>query len=159
METLTFDVAPLGGHNIILGLPWLQQHNPLIHWSTSKVTFASDYCKGHCLAQPASMFLKQHPLIQSLETIREVPDPEADAMSAEEIDIYTIDSPSTLVPMEGQMPDHYLGEVDCFDGEKAVTTLPNSHDSNDFGIDLNPAKPFPRPSQPYHMNQEEHAEC
>jgi hypothetical protein len=27
-KTLTFDVAPLGGHNIILGLPWLQQHNP-----------------------------------------------------------------------------------------------------------------------------------
>ena len=91
--------------------------------------------------------------------IREVSNPEADVMSTEEIDIYTINSPSTLIPMEGQMPDHYLGEVDHFDGEKAVTTLPDSHDSNDFGIDLDPAKLFPRPSQPYHMNQEECAEC
>jgi hypothetical protein len=29
-ETLTFDVAPLGKHNIVLGLPWLQQHNPIV---------------------------------------------------------------------------------------------------------------------------------
>jgi Aspartyl protease len=60
-ETLTFDVAPLGGHNIVLGLPWLQQHDPQIHWSTGKVTFVSDYCEQHCLAQPASTFLNQRP--------------------------------------------------------------------------------------------------
>ena len=159
METLTFDVALLGGHNIILGLPWLQQHDLLIHWSTGKVTFTSDYCEGHCLAQPTSMFLKQCPLIQSSETIREAPEPEADVMSTEEINIYAINSPSTLVPMEGEMPDHYQEEVECFDGKKAVTTLPNSHKSDDFSIDLNPTKPFPRPSHPYHMNQEEQAEC
>ena len=142
METLTFDVAPLGGHNIILGLPWLQQHDLLIHWSSGKVTFTSDYCEGHCLARPTSTFLKQRPLIQSSETIREAPDPEADAMSAEEIDIYAINIPSTLIPMEGEMPEHYQTEVECFNGEKVVTTLPNSCESNDFGIDLDPAKPF-----------------
>ena len=119
----------------------------------------SDYCEGHCLAQPASTFLKQRPLIRTSETIGEVPEPEADAMSAKEIDIYAIDSPSTLVPMEGEMPEHYQAEVECFDGEKVVTTLPNSRKSNNFSIDLNPAKPFPRPSHPYHMNQEEWLEC
>ena len=79
-----------------------------------------------------------------------------DAMSAEEIEIYTIDSPSTLVPLEGEMPNNYQEEVECFNGEKAVMTLPDSHD---FRIDLDPAKSFPKPSQPYHMNQEECAEC
>src|SRR5258706_1093083 len=44
-ETLIFDVARLAGHNIILRLPWLQQHNPQVHWSSRKVTFTSDYCK------------------------------------------------------------------------------------------------------------------
>jgi len=58
-ETLTFDVAPLGGHNIVLGLPWLQQHDPQVHWSSGKVTFASDYCEKHCLASPASTFFSQ----------------------------------------------------------------------------------------------------
>ena len=58
-ETLTFDVAPLGGHNIVLGLLWLQQHDPQIHWLSGKVTFASDYCEKHCLALPASTFFSQ----------------------------------------------------------------------------------------------------
>ena len=62
-ETLTFDVMPLGKHNIVLGLPWLQWHNPTIHWTSRKVTFASNYCEEHCLAQPASTFLNQHPIV------------------------------------------------------------------------------------------------
>ena len=92
------------------------------------------------------MFLKQCLLIQSSETIREAPDLETDAMTAKEIDIYAIDSPSNLVPMEGTMPDNYQAQVDVFDGEKAVTTLPDLCKHNDFGIDLDPAKPFPKPS-------------
>ena len=62
-ETLTFDIVPLGKHNIVLGLPWLQQHNLMIHWTSGKVTFASDYCEEHCLAQPASIFLNQCPIV------------------------------------------------------------------------------------------------
>ena len=80
-------------------------------------------------------------------------------MTAKEINIYAIDSPSSLVPMEGPMPDNYQTQVDVFDGKKAVTTLPNLREHDDFRIDLDPAKPFPKPSRPYHMNQEERAEC
>ena len=59
LETLTFDVTPLGKHNIVLRLLWLQQHNPTIQWMSGKITFTSNYCKEHCLAQPASTFLNQ----------------------------------------------------------------------------------------------------
>ena len=58
-ETLTFDITPLGKHNIVLGLLWLQWHNPMIHWMSGKVTFASDYCEEHCLAQPAKVGIIQ----------------------------------------------------------------------------------------------------
>ena len=44
-EMITFDVALLGKHNIVLGLPWLQHHNPMIQWSSGKITFTSDYCE------------------------------------------------------------------------------------------------------------------
>jgi hypothetical protein len=33
-ETLTFDVAPLGKHNVVLRLPWLQQHDLLFNGQT-----------------------------------------------------------------------------------------------------------------------------
>jgi len=58
-EILTFDVVPLGVHNLILGLLWLQQHDPQLHWASGKITFASDYCEARCLALPASMILNQ----------------------------------------------------------------------------------------------------
>ena len=98
-ETLTFDVALLGRHNIVLGLPWLQQHDPQIHWSSGKVTFTSDYCEKHCLAQPASTFLNQWPLLWLAETVGEEPDPELDPILTEEVELFAIDIPDHLIPV------------------------------------------------------------
>jgi len=158
-ETLTFDVAPLGGHNIVLGLPWLQQHNPRIHWSSGKVTFASDYCEKHCLAQPASTFFSQRPLIRTLETVDNISDAELDPLTAEEIELYAINIPERLQSIATDIPEYYHDYMDRFDGEKAATTLPDFRPDSDFMIDLDPLKPLPKPSRPYHMNQEERTEC
>lgn len=35
-------------HPIVLGLPWLQQHNPTIDWMSRRTTFYSAYCQIHC---------------------------------------------------------------------------------------------------------------
>ena len=156
-ETLTFDIAPLGGHNIVLGLLWLQQHNPQIHWSTGKVTFVSDYCKHHCLAQPASVFLNQQPFTQSSGTIEETP--ELDALAKEEIDLFAIGVSEWLEHLE-EVEEEYHNYIDRFDAEKAMTTLPELRGPDiNFAIDLDPTKLLPKPSQPYCMNQEERDEC
>jgi hypothetical protein len=34
---------------VILGLPWLQRHNPQIDWTGMELFFNSDYCRRHCL--------------------------------------------------------------------------------------------------------------
>jgi RNase H-like domain found in reverse transcriptase/Reverse transcriptase (RNA-dependent DNA polymerase)/Integrase zinc binding domain len=36
---------------IILGLPWLQRHNPSIDWSSMSLTFTSPYCHNFCCPQ------------------------------------------------------------------------------------------------------------
>ena len=33
----TFKILPLGGFDIILGMDWLEQHNPYINWVTKKI--------------------------------------------------------------------------------------------------------------------------
>lgn len=48
---------------LILGIPWLQQHDPNITWTSHKITMWSDYCKQHCLEQP-----QQHLLSISVES-------------------------------------------------------------------------------------------
>lgn len=34
---------------VVLGLPWLQTHNPCIDWATGRVEFQFLYCLRHCL--------------------------------------------------------------------------------------------------------------
>jgi hypothetical protein len=144
-KTLTFDVTPLGGHNIVLRLPWLQQHDPQLQWSSRKVTFASDYCQQHCLYQPASMILNQHLLLQS--PTLEIPDPKPDPISMEEVELFTIEVPKHLTPLKEVILEEYWDYLDIFDAEKVATTLLEICRLDiDFAIELDPTKPLPKPS-------------
>jgi len=59
VETIVLDVAPIGLHRMILGLPWLQAHDPQIQWSSGHIKFMSPYCNFNCLPQPHDVFAKQ----------------------------------------------------------------------------------------------------
>ena len=45
-EWIKFDVAPLGRHQIILGMPWMAMHNPSIDWKAETVVFNRCECPG-----------------------------------------------------------------------------------------------------------------
>ncbi len=57
---------------IILGLPWLEKHNPCISWPTRQIVQWSETCHKHCLlfhshsAIPPKSLLKESPVIQGL---------------------------------------------------------------------------------------------
>ena len=58
------------------------------------------------------------------------------------------------------IPEPYHVKINVFNGQKAVNALPPLRGPDvDFAIELDEMKPLPKPSQPYHMNQEECAEC
>lgn len=48
-EELSFLVINSPQHTIILGLPWLQTHDPQISWSTGEIVKWSTNCLNHCL--------------------------------------------------------------------------------------------------------------
>ena len=43
-ENINFDVTPLGEYDIVLGIPWLQYHNPTIDWKTESLQFNQCQC-------------------------------------------------------------------------------------------------------------------
>ncbi|KAI3638678.1 hypothetical protein MIR68_003176 [Amoeboaphelidium protococcarum] len=55
IETITFLVTQLS-QDIILGMSWLKQHNPLIDWIQEKVTFNSDFCVINCVVHETSVY-------------------------------------------------------------------------------------------------------
>ena len=159
-ETLTFDVAPLGKHNIVLGLLWLQWHNLTIHWTSGKVTFASNYCEEHCLAQPVSTFLNQHPIVPMVAVENNILELAVEPLLEEEIDLFAVEIPEHLESVAEHIPEPYHVKINVFNGQKVVNALPLLCGPDvDFMIELDKTKLLLKPSCPYHMNQEEHAEC
>ena len=57
-EQIVLDVAPIGTHQLILGLPWLEAHDPTVHWRTGHIQFNSQHCNLHCLPTPHDIFAK-----------------------------------------------------------------------------------------------------
>lgn len=53
-ELLSLDAITSPLFPVILGLPWLQAHNPQIDWGSGSVKFLSPYCLNHCLPAPPS---------------------------------------------------------------------------------------------------------
>ena len=47
-ETLQFNLIDAPQFQLILGLPWLTEHNPYIDWSARTITYNSDFCKENC---------------------------------------------------------------------------------------------------------------
>lgn len=52
-ETISLLVTNTPKMPIILGIPWLQQHNPLISWTCREITKVSDYCLENFIVRPA----------------------------------------------------------------------------------------------------------
>lgn len=46
-ENITLDVVALAKHDIILGMPWLRRHNPVLDWISGVLTFARCNCVKH----------------------------------------------------------------------------------------------------------------
>ena len=153
-EKITFDVAPIGNHGLILGLPWLQAHNPMINWDTGHIQFNSTHCNDHCLPQPHDTFAQQESisLTQTVDVQGNVCDMEPDM-----VDLYAIDLMPTATEEELKkiIPPEYHDFLDVFDPEGPTRALPPSRPGYDFEIPLDPNKPLPKPARPYHMNPSE----
>ena len=48
-EDIRLDCIEIGNAPIILGLPWLKLHDPVIGWKNHTVKFHSDHCAEKCL--------------------------------------------------------------------------------------------------------------
>ena len=49
-EVLPMFVTPGLKYDIVIGMPWLKTHNPVIDWENGAFTFKSVHCSRHCLS-------------------------------------------------------------------------------------------------------------
>lgn len=70
-EIIRLDVADIGRHEIILGMPWLVRHNPFVDWDKHRIAFISLHCSDHCLPSRADVLGEASVPLQSGASMKE----------------------------------------------------------------------------------------
>ncbi|KAK3561631.1 hypothetical protein QTP86_011254 [Hemibagrus guttatus] len=120
VEETTFLVLEESMADIILGRPWLEQHNPILSWSTGEVLKWGDTCFPGCFPHlPAPHSSTPIPLL---------------------VQATSIESPLVNQPL--RIPTCYAPFSDVFCPKRASKLPP--HRPWDCAIDLLPGEPVPR---------------
>jgi hypothetical protein len=134
-EHISLDSTILESYPIILGIPWLKQHDPWIQWSSHRITFNSPHCLAHCNLEkpmtitslprfpspsaPAKPTSLSTPESTSLSTPPPATQPAAVAISRPEL----TKSPSLTKPGVRWKPDSQLTRTKIYDPASPPSTL------------------------------------
>ena|SRR5258706_6839119 len=66
MDQITFkmiimDIMPTGQYTLILGMPWMETHDPWIRIADKDLMFTSHYCQENCLNIDPHVGIHQNP--------------------------------------------------------------------------------------------------
>ncbi|KAK3569717.1 hypothetical protein QTP86_003565 [Hemibagrus guttatus] len=120
VEETTFLVLEESTADIILGRPWLEQHNPILSWSTGEVLKWGDTCFPGCFPH--------------------LPAPHSPTPISLPVQATSIESPLVSQPL--RIPTCYAPFSDVFCPKRASKLPP--HRPWDCAIDLLPGEPVPR---------------
>ena len=87
IETIVMDIMPTRQHLLVLGMPWMEAHNPWIWMADRDLVFSLQYCQENCLNIDPHVRLEQPPTRQ-------------DNAEVYGVDGTTFTNPSPYVPME-----------------------------------------------------------
>lgn len=165
-EKINAFVIEKSKYDIILGLPWLEEHAPLIDWKNHTITFGeSCLIKGCCKFKTTVPYINTptiYPHSTSNTSATQCPNraPKTNISHLNNAVIQPADFKIRLaniaIPKDANpkdyLPPQYHDFLDVFDRDKANTLPP--HRPWDHPIDLEPGKQPPA-AKPYSMNQNE----
>jgi hypothetical protein len=82
--------------------------------------FMSDYCKGNCLAVPASTFLNQQPIV----SVTPLDDLDMELLSIKGARLSAINILEHLTELKETILEAYWDHMGVFEGQKVATMLP-----------------------------------
>ena len=107
---------------------------------------------------------------EPLKEVNQIPITERDAqgfgstginmLEPDLVEIYTINLMPTATDeaLQSLMPSCYHHKLHLIDPEGPLKQQPRDRPADDFELQLDPTKPLPKPSRPYHMNPAEQAD-
>ena len=153
-EKIVFDIVPMSRHVVILGMPWLRQHNPQVDWKTGRFTFshgtANHEGPERRQRSPSDELLTIHRNQEETTTghkdleqaVQPLPRPEASQSKS-------ADQGNDL-----EIPEEYTMYAVIFSNEQDERALPE-HQWWDHEIKLEPGR-VPRHTRIYALSEKEH---
>ena len=137
IKMIIMDIMPTGQHSLILGMPWMETHDPWIRIADKDLMFTSRYCQENCLNIDPHVRIHQNP----------EPNEDAELFG---IDGTTFEDPREHVPIELH---EYL---DGFNDRKAKK-MPKDRGDWNFKIDFIEGweKQLPKPAKRYRLTKAE----
>eukprot|EP00073_Rattus_norvegicus_P047794 XP_017450000.1 PREDICTED: retrotransposon-like protein 1 [Rattus norvegicus] len=94
-EWIEFDILPSTNFSIILGIKWLQTHEPEVDWCRGRCTFHSPYCLKNCSNPPPPCIALENYSMSLLPGLPHTYSDLADVFNPREADDETSDQPSS----------------------------------------------------------------
>ena len=137
-EELVFQIAEIPEQSIILGMDWLQTHNPIIDWPSLSLQFSSHHCREFCIPDGAKVTISgiSNPRRNIVTVIRHHP---------------SLVSTSTPESSHIQLPEQFQKFKNVFDKTLAEQNLP-PHRDFDFKIELKNPNDIPPYQKPYKLS-------
>ena len=126
-ENIILDITSLGKYPIILGIPWLKQHNPYIDWPTHYINFKQSNCTNYCINTKLDIHEKSDEILAILNPS------------------YNIFSTNTDLQDNNhiiQLPDKYKEYKDVFSKEEADKLPPYRNYDHKINLLPNTNPPF-----------------
>jgi hypothetical protein len=135
IETITMDIMPTGRHSLVLGLPWMEIHDPWVKMAERELIFTSQYCCTNCLN------IDDHVEIQTPQDTNG--------------EIYGVDGTTFANPRQ-YVPEELHSYLDVFNDRKAKR-MPQSCGEWDFQINFVNGweTKLPRPAKQYWLSESE----
>ena len=137
IETIVMDIMSTGQHSLILGMPWMEIHDPWIKMAEKDLIFTSRYCQENCLNIDPHVEIQQPPGTE------------------EDANIFNVDG-TMFTDLREYVPSKLYEYLDAFNDRKAKK-MPKDRGVWNFPIDFIDGweQKLPKPAKRYRLTEAE----
>jgi hypothetical protein len=141
VECLNFDIIPMGRYDVVLGIPWLRNHNLAINWNINQIQFKCE-CPRQDRSQGETRALRRVGVKRKNNNAKQLKgEPKKAATSQRTTAVLAATKPSqriAMIELPGWAPEQ--------DSDYADIMTPENDETDDWGSE--PGTDSPRTSDP-----------
>ena len=136
---ITLDVLGTAAHDVILGLPWLRDHNPHVDWKANRISWSHTKARMDSIPSHAHAEMEDEKTIARIASTRRVEKTTSPSTGADSTKAQEVRADKKEKRTEPNIPEEYQEFLDLFREKTGQEALPE-HKPWDHEIELEEGK-------------------